>query len=249
MKTKLISLLILLAVIVVFNSCCKKQKCKCKEEWGEEVDDCTPKHFGPYYLGEVKDYLYFKPGSWWVYENNLTGETDSIYTVLCDTAFNEVTGKDEKWLTLSYTSIGFRLRSDKYDVDYYFDQRPRFPHATDFNFNLVMDKMANFPTFGANSVPFSYPFNPAIKQNFNELISSMDIKGKTYTDVAVFQVSPDNSVQHPTNIPYPLYFQATVKYYWAKNYGLVKIEAKTYRNDTGQEVYNNWELTKSNLIK
>jgi hypothetical protein len=244
---KLYFYILCILTIFVLDSCCKKQKCKCEKEWGEEVEDCTPKHYGPYYLGEVKDYLYFKSGSWWVYENNLSGETDSIYTILCDTAINSLVGKNKPWLSLTYTSIGFRLRSDKYDVDYFYDEPLLNLDVTDFGFGHAFNRRALFPTTAGSSAPFCFPFQS--EKNFKEILPSIVIKGITYTEVAVFEVGSDNSVQHPTEISYPLYFLSNAKYFWAKNYGLIKIEARTYRNDTSQEIINSWELIKHNLIR
>jgi hypothetical protein len=246
---QIIGILILLTLIVAFNSCCKKQKCKCKEEWGEEVEDCTPKHYGPYYLGEVKDYLYFKPGSWWVYENSLSGETDSIYTILCDTAFNEVTGRDERWLTLSYTSIGFRLRSDKYNINYYYEEQPREPDVTDFSYSHSLYRLADSQI--RSDLPyncFTYPFVVNSSHVFQEIIPSLVVKGKTYTGVAVFQTSPDESISLPT-LSFIYETAGIAKYYWVKGYGLVQIEQILYRPDTQKTFWHKWELVKCNLVK
>ena len=35
---------------------------QCNPDDASEINDCT--ECGPYYLGEIEDYLYFKPGSW-----------------------------------------------------------------------------------------------------------------------------------------------------------------------------------------
>jgi hypothetical protein len=41
---------------------------------------------GPYYLGEVKEYLYFKPGSYWIHKNTVTWQLDTITTLSIDTS-------------------------------------------------------------------------------------------------------------------------------------------------------------------
>lgn len=249
MKLKL-HLIFLFLVFLSINSCCRKPECKCKEEWGESVKDCTPKHYGPYYLGEVKDYLYFKKGSWWVYKNSLSGETDSIYTVYCDTNVINTTGTDYKWLTLTYTSIDIKLKSDKYDVDYYYQMQKKFPDVTDFEFGYNMYRLADRPL--ESDIPyknFSYPFNANYSNSFKEYLTNITIQGKTYNDVVVFLVNRDQGVQHPLNYPYELYFQSNSKYYWAKGVGLVMIKCDTYRRDNNQPIENIWELTNYNLIK
>ena len=47
------------------------------------ISSCAPEepepqeYLGTYPLGDIKDYLYFKPGSMWVYECDSTGELDT----------------------------------------------------------------------------------------------------------------------------------------------------------------------------
>jgi hypothetical protein len=247
MKTRAIAMI--LFSILLFNSCCRKERCKCEKEWGEEVDDCSPKHYGPYYLGEVKDYLYFKPGSYWVYQNDLSGQLDSIYTISCDTAFNEVKGKYYKWISLSYTSIKFWLRSDKYRIDYYYEEQKRVPDITDFSYGHALyrfpyhDSNSNFPHHC-----FSYPFTKSYSPLFKEFIPSMIIKGKTYTDVAIFELKLDKSVSMPT-LSFPHSDYGLTRYYWSKGHGLVQIEQRLWRTDTQTEFWHKWELLRYKLNK
>lgn len=247
MKLKL-HLIFLFLVFLSINSCCRKPECKCKEEWGESVKDCTLKHFGPYYLGVIKDYLYFKKGSWWVYKNNLSGEKDSIYTVYCDTNVINSTNSTFRWLTMTYTDINFRLKSATYNTIYTYYSDYNFPSINQTKFRYQIEKNANFIKSSKNSPPFVYPFEKDITNLFQEIIPTMTIQGKTYNDIAVFQVSRDESVQHPINIPYDLYFQSNSKYYWAKDVGLIMIKCETNRRDNNQPIENKWELTNYNLV-
>lgn len=247
MKLKL-HLIFLFLVFLSINSCCRKQECKCEDEWGQRVEDCTPKHYGPYYLGEVKDYLYFKKGSWWVYKNSLSGETDSIYTVYCDTNVINTTGTDYKWLTLTYTLIDIKLKSDKYDVDYYYQMQKKFPDVTDFEFGYNMYRLADRPLESDISYKnFSYPFKANFSNSFKEYLSDITILGKTYNDVAVFQVWSDNGVQLP-NLPFGFKTSAPTMYYWAKGVGLVMIEQTLFRFDTQSTFIHKWEITNYNLV-
>ncbi len=237
-------------VLLLFSGCCKSKRCQCDEKYGMKVDDCTPKHYGPYYLGEVKDYLYFKPGSWWVYKNNLSGEIDSIYTITCDTFIVNSTGTDRKWLTLSYSDIGFRLRSDKYNVDYIYSHSKIYPDVTGYNGGIgyTIDKTSVFSTKARSSVPFTYPFKTDNRNLFQQLIPSLMIQGKTYYNVAVFQIWSDESVQLPT-LTFGFMADAPTKYYWARGVGLVQIEQGLFRFDTQTTVTQKWELINYNLVK
>ena len=54
------------------------------------ASSCKPeppvqKYLGTYPLGDIKDYLFFKPGSMWVYECDSTGELDTQVMVSLDT--------------------------------------------------------------------------------------------------------------------------------------------------------------------
>lgn len=254
LKTKkmknVIIYLIMIFTFISINSCCRSQKCKCEDEWGVRTDDCTPKHFGPYFLGGAKDYLYFEQGSYWIYKNNLTGETDSIYTVWCDTFVQNTTGTTKKWLSVSYTSIDFRLKSDKFNVTYTYDDGKLYPDVTGYNggVNYVMYKTASFPLKSSYSVPFKYPFKPDNENFFQELIPTLTIQGKTYNEVAVFQIWNDASVQLP-NLSFYFLSDAPTKYYWAKGVGLILIEQGLFRPDLQKSFTHKWELINYNLIK
>ncbi len=242
--------IIILFTFISINSCCRSQRCKCQDQWGVTTDDCTPKHYGPYFLGGAKDYLYFEQGSYWIYKNNLSGETDSIYTLWCDTFTVNSTGTHKRWLSMTYTDIAFRLRSDRYGATYTYSHSKVYPDVTGYNGGIgyTMYKNADFPSLSRNSYPFRYPFKPDNDNFFQELIPSLTIQGKTYNEVAVFQIWSDQSVQLPT---LGFYFvpSAPTKYYWARGVGLIMIEQVLFRDDLQQTFSHKWELINYNLIK
>jgi hypothetical protein len=239
---------IIALTLLLISGCCKSKRCQCNEKYGERVDDCTPKHYGPYYLGEVKDYLYFKPGSWWVYKNDLSNEIDSIYTVTCDTFTVNSRGNPKKWLTLTYIDLSCHLRSDKYNADYYYDMPNLYPDITDFQPGYLFDRTASFPTVTRTSTPFAYPFKDNGSHLFQQLLTSLIVQGKTYNDVAVFQIWSDESVQLPS-LGFGFETSAPTKYFWAKGVGLIKIEQMLYRYDTQSTFLHKWELINYNLVK
>ena len=53
-----------------------------------EPPDPQPTDLGFFGLGEAKDYVYFKKGTWWVYQNTRTGQLDTIvvYNSILDTS-------------------------------------------------------------------------------------------------------------------------------------------------------------------
>ena len=122
MKSTCINYFGLFVIVLIFNSCCKSNKCKCWDQWHVDTEDCTPHSYGSYPLGGAKDYLYFKPGSYWVYKSNISGELDTILTMSCDTFEITSTGKPSRWLSLTYTDMNIWQKSKTYGTDYnYFD--------------------------------------------------------------------------------------------------------------------------------
>ena len=238
----------LILCTLLIASCCKSNKCKCNKEWGERVDDCTPVHFGPFPLGGAKDYLYFKPGSWWVYRNSLSGETDSIYTVYCDTAVEESQGDPNRWLTLTYTTIAYQLKSTVYNTTYIYERIKQHPYTSTFEYTQAQWRTMIAPKKSRGPYPvFIYPFKDAAA-DFIELIPILNIQGADYSEVAVFQSDNfDETVQLPTQLPYTVTYGGINKYYWAKGAGLVQIESLLYKPSDSSTVWQKWELVKSHL--
>lgn len=246
--------LILLLSLLIINSCCKSKKCKCRKEWGENVSDCTPVHFGPFPLGGAKDYLYFKRGSWWVYRNSLSGETDSIYTEQCDTFVVDAKGNFEKWKTMTYTTIGYHLRSDVNNVDYIYNRIAWAPDLTSFKdhgYSQTQQKAILTPTDSRGPyLIFTYPFqnNPMADQLMMTSYPVMSIQGNQYNNVISFQSDiSDNTVQLPTKLSYGVVYGGVNKYYWAKNYGLVQIETMLNKTSDHSVIWQKWELVKCHL--
>ncbi len=71
-KTKQIRRMLLFAFVLLLVTSCKKDPptSYCSENPGACVD-----------VRDVKDYFYFKIGSYWVYEEETSGERDSVYVI------------------------------------------------------------------------------------------------------------------------------------------------------------------------
>lgn len=198
---------------------------------------------GPYPLGINKDYHYFKTGSWWVYKNNLTNEKDSIVTIQCDTA--SITFTEEypgEFYKTTFTQLFIRQKSFSYNYTLQYLCNKISPEK----YHFFLDKTTYFQSNTKYSTPWAYPFQP--EAYFKELIPNITIQGKTYNEVAVFQIWNDESVQLPT-LPYYFLSDAPTKYYWAKEIGLIMIEQGLFRPDLQQSFTHKWELTNYNLIK
>ncbi|MES2619019.1 MAG: hypothetical protein V4613_14165 [Bacteroidota bacterium] len=198
----------------------------------------------------MKDYLYFKPGSWWVYKNDLSGEIDSVYTVFCDTFVENNIDKDRGWLSLEYTGIGFKWQSDLFNTTYTFMHAKYYAVRNDFSGKLGyrINKEVETPTNAYNSDVFEYPFVKGAGYLFQELIPKFTLNNQIYDSVAVFETWLDRSVQLP-KLNFNYTYNVPTKYYWAKGVGLILTEQTLFNEDTQTPFLNKWELQKFNIVK
>ncbi len=98
-KTKQMQRMLLFAFVLLLVASCKKDPptSYCSENPGACVD-----------VRDVKDYFYFKIGSYWVYEEQTSGERDSVYII--------ETVNDENSVLFSTTK---RSTYDGYDYRYW----------------------------------------------------------------------------------------------------------------------------------
>ncbi|MDP2174979.1 MAG: hypothetical protein Q8K70_03610, partial [Bacteroidota bacterium] len=93
---------------------------------------------------------------------------------------------------------------------------------------------------------FSYPFN---REVITAQYDSLTVKNKTYYNVVVFENTreSDHSLIPMNDKNYNSAYK--LKYFWAKNYGIIKIESLTSNLTLQQSQFNSWELMKSNIIQ
>ncbi len=251
------TIILLIVIVIVFNSCCKSKECQCREQWGEYVEDCTPKSYGPYPLGGAKDYLYFKPGSYWIYKNSYTGELDSLYMAYCDTFVKTTKGMNYKWLDITYTVIDFKLVSDILKTSYRTYSTPYYPD----NNNVEKDgyiytqfcEMYAYPN-GTGLVSgdiFHYPFpNHNIPKLF-EYHNQIKWSDSTFYDVGVFYTDEYSKhlIRAPKNVSGGCNPATQGKIYWGKNVGIIAMEDSIYLYSSQTLKYSRWELIRYHLEK
>ena len=255
MKKLIHSILLLSVSVLIFDSCCRSSECQCYEEWGEHVDDCTPKSFGPYPLGGAKDYLYFKPGSYWVYKNSFTGELDSLYMAYCDTFVKTTKGMAYRWLEVTYTSIEFKLKSDIQGTAYRSYTQRVLPDVTSFdenNFHSVQFCEMTKPQGGVTSgYIFQYPFPSKNNPNNYEHYDQIKWSDSTFYDVGVFytdQYSTD-LIRTPKNVVGGCDQANIGKFYWGKGVGIVAMEDSIFLYKSQDFALSRWELIRYHLEK
>jgi hypothetical protein len=203
-----ISFILLLAISAITLHCCKP-------------DDEVGKTYGPYTLGEARDYIDFKPGSWWVYQNNKSGLYDTLVLKSISIRSQTFTGKN----TVIKDMVNMLIYSTttKYEYEYYtFGANPDLPAkslAPPYSIDLRLGK-SKAGDYNGETVTFFYPFDKNHKGNISMFESSLIHKDTTivlpkYTidSVVVFKCKDD-----------ACWDGFTVNYYWAKDVGLIRKE-------------------------
>lgn len=198
--------------------------------------------YGPYYMGEMRDYVSFKKGTWWVYENTVTKERDSMVlqwvTLDTFTYTDNYDGKSENKIIKEKLEYMVYSYLNGYSYRHYMETPSVWSGMPDRNygtFYLIRNK-SKPGDYAGWDVSFIYPFE--IGHNWDATIISSDtfltINGKRYDDVVHLEI------QHPQ--------QSTPnkQYYWAKNYGLVYFEV---RNNQVAEKKEYWQLVNSNIVQ
>ncbi|MES2618432.1 MAG: hypothetical protein V4613_11165 [Bacteroidota bacterium] len=220
----------------------------CKEK------DPQPEDLGFISLGEAKDYLLFKPGTWWVYKNSVTNELDTTLLESCgvDTAYAK-----SKKRVFTYERVGYYKRSLRDNAIYRTFSGSMNPDVVNFNPGWVLECIREngyrekyFSGSGV-SCHFYYPFdrggagNGVYETTFNNKQDSIVVSGKTYYDIVSFSIYHDGTFPYPNIYVGPL---CNNIYYWAKGYGIIKIEMQGW--DINNNIITmNWELIDYKIIK
>jgi len=204
--------------------------------------DPPPKDLGFLGLGEAKDYVYFKKGTWWVYKNTRTGlyDTIEVYFNLLDT----LAEKSDKW---RFTNELFSVKSKSLTTGHFYNfyQRSAAVDVLTEPTGFITPNLARREPFEGDIIPFYYPFvKPHYGYNFCVNIKdTMNINGQVYPDVAVFYIKQDALEPDPLN-------GKPAKYYWARHYGLVQKDLfdSQFYGDTGT-LFHSWKIVNSNIIQ
>jgi hypothetical protein len=231
---KLTLIILLLNVLAALYSC-----------GPEPIEPIKKTELGFLPLGEAKDYVYFKKGTWWVYKNTKTGLKDSI--VVTFSLLDTLEQNSQRWhFTNELFDVQSKSLSDGYHYDFY--MRSLSAEVTDFKWGCIPTMERSNPYEG-DLDPFYYPFD-LFKDKSGDyeafcitVRDTMIISNKIYKDVAIFYIKRD-----PIE-PLPMEGNAA-KYYWARNYGLIQkdIFNSKFQGDTAL-LFHSWKLTNSNIIQ
>jgi hypothetical protein len=200
--------------------------------------------FKEYWLGESKDYMYFKKGTWWVYKNMQNGKTDSVYVTLSklDTSVVKGTESYSKHRTYTIEHANMVTKSTRFNKFYDWYSRQQNPDGTNIASNST-SWVRNKSAPGGHVQPcFHTPFTLNLRSDMPLLNNdtSLILFGKTYNNVKLFKLPQDRTYpdlldEEPSNSNFYMYI------YYAPGFGIIKYEEPPENKSI--------ELVRSNIVQ
>jgi hypothetical protein len=218
-KTNLHLILVLGGLVLLLGAC--------KETKTMEPEPAPDPIFKEYWLGEAKDYMYFKKGTWWVYKNMQNGKTDSVYVTLSTLDTFTIKGiyDHSRHRTYKIESCRIVTKSLKHNKFYDWYNRQKNPDATSLSSNGTSWVRNKSNPGGFVQPCFHTPFRLNLRSDMPLLNNdtTLILNSKEYKNVKIFKLLRDNTYldlldEDPTNSNF-----YTLIYY-APNYGIIKYE-------------------------
>jgi hypothetical protein len=224
-------------------------------------DNNPPKPKDPvtivYTMGEVKDYMLFKKGTYWVYENDKTGTIDSQWVT--GSSFGQITHKGNEDYSMHLTLIqdffvvtistnfvdglGYKCR---YEMSSNGNKVDAFPYPKRA-YGVNRSRIADF--FGGTSEVYYHPYDACPKKNcdwyYDTVLTNYQLKGYSYDTVRVFKVTNDRSFPEIE----PLSGRGDSWYYFAKNHGLIKLYNEGFLLKDGSVFKESWNLIRKKIVQ
>jgi hypothetical protein len=209
-----------------------------------------------YKLGEVKDYMVFKPGTYWVYQNDITGEIDSQWVTSCQVGEYSQKGTEEYSRHITLKQEFFEMYIATNFIDGYGDN-PRWKVSSwgqkvnaypspDYAYVARKTKTAN--KTGGTAAVYGKPYYMSDKKEVFQisLLTNYELNGSTYDTVRVFRVGADWCFPQSK---IPSLDGGNSDYYYAKNVGVIKIYNPSYRVSDGVPLNQTWSLIRKNIVQ
>lgn len=202
-------------------------------------------HLGPYYFRQYADYFWFKPGTYWIYENNRTGELDTctLVDIIRDTVtFYSETPNFKRWYTREVIDYNI-FTKHRLGIVNYRTARPCMDcplYKVDSTSSIVRNGSVNYFYMPWNYYPLNSAFLPIL-----------NVGDTTYTGVYRFDWQNDAGL--------PFWDDTKLlwggqngsaqysSYYWARHVGLIQIKYKKNTQHGWDSAY--WTLKEKKLIR
>jgi hypothetical protein len=222
----------IIGVVICFLISCKYERAPKEEQ-----------HMGPYYFWKYADYFWFKPGTYWIYENNRTGELDTCTLISMDrdtiTYFYEHP-QFKRWFTVERMNYNIFTNHRLGAVD----------HATVIGCLdcPTLDSNRAIKRNGSSNI-FTIPWNR--EKGYSGYYPSMQVSGNTFYDVYRLDRVGDGGLPFwdDTKLLWGT-LNGTAQfssYYWAKDVGLIQIKYKTTLDTGPDSAY--WNLKEYKILK
>jgi hypothetical protein len=172
---------------------------------------------------EMKEWAWFKPGSYWVYQNEATGELDSVYVI-----------KDTLDHDFNYSDETLRSKTEKVEIQMMNSKKNKIIIEASFQCKIIEKSLLNELIMG-------YEF---LKMNSkNEIV--FDSSMIYYDKYAIHEILFNNVYQYKTRtIYYGSDYQINFNYYFiSKNYWIIK------KIETRNNVTNTWNLIRYQIVQ
>ena len=221
-----------ISIIVFYTSSCKPER-------GPK----EARHYGPYYFREYSNYVYFKPGTYWIYENNRTGELDTCTLV----------SMKRDTVTFFYESSQYKLWYTIERIDYNINTRHRLGNVSYQTLGSCIDcphvdSIRVIKRNGERNV-FNIPWNA--DPGYSGYYPSITVGSSTYNDIYRLDLLEDGGIPFwdDTKLLWGT-LNGTAQfssYYWAKDIGLIQIKYKKTLDTGLDSAY--WNLKSYNILK
>ncbi len=211
----------------------------CKRERGPKEEQ----HYGPYYFREYANYFYFKPGTYWIYENNRTGELDTCTLV----------SMRRDTITLFYEHPDWKRWYTMERIDYNINTKHRHGIVNYQTLGGCID-CPHIDTFrvikrnGEMNV-FVMPWN--VYPQYTGYYPTMTIGSNTFNEIYRLDLLGDGGLPSwdDTKLLWGGQngFAPFSSYYWAKDIGLIQIKYKKTLDTGLDSAY--WNLKEYKILK
>lgn len=188
--------------------------------------DCHKKKDNPTYFmpQEFKDYVVFPQGSYWIYEDSISGITDSMYLQMQTTKIMEPPG---------YNDWGYNYE--------YIEEQLYSSYK-----NQINSRVSRYNEFISNNENGSYMYYglyPLFISNISIGIGCDNLKYIQFLDSLLIKNIWLKNIKVFSNID-PIGNIKSIKTFFCRNIGLVKMEINDNTDTTGLKI---WELKKYHI--